>query len=589
MIQDKLVQLGIKFVDKVEYKTTCPNCYKIGKTHVNDLCLSVNTVKCVYKCHKCSWVGFFGEKRDNTKFISPNTSKIKGLTQKGIDFLINRGFTLDIIKKHRIYSNHADTDVIFPYFLDGKLVNFKSRNIQDKKFHQSAGGLQVVYNYDNVIGCNEIIITESEEDCMAVDMSGFHNVVSVSQGAPNPNDKNIDKKLECLNNSSDVFESVEKIIICVDDDPNGHRLRDEIIRRFGAEICVIVDMPSGCKDARDVNLLLGLGKLKEIIELAKPVKIEGVFSLEDAEISLLEQYDFGLKEGTTTYFNEIDAHWRWRPGEVTLWTGYNNEGKSTFLSQLSLIKSIHDDWKFAFFSPENMPIDNFYRDLIEMYTGKTMKKDVQTRMSKDELIQALEFLKDRFFVIYPEENFTIESILNRVKYLIKKHGIRVFTLDPYNTITHIANSGEARDQYAGRFMSMMEAFAKKYQICLNIVAHQVTTKKDLKSGNYPKPYKSNIREGGILSDKADNVVYVWRENYGSDPDDTSVTFGSDKIRFQKLTGKPGSVQMMYNWKKSRYYINLRNPLEENDYNRNDNIQVYFEPSSKFDEQSEINF
>jgi twinkle protein len=56
--------------------------------------------------------------------------------------------------------------------------------------------------------------------------------------------------------------------------------------------------------------------------------------------------------------------------EVNLWTGYQNEGKSLFLNQLALIKAFTSG-KFAVFSPENFPLDDFFNDLIETYIGKS--------------------------------------------------------------------------------------------------------------------------------------------------------------------------------------------------------------------------
>ncbi len=259
-------------------------------------------------------------------------------------------------------------------------INWKVRSITDKKFFQSPGGLQIVFNYDNVIGEKSIIITESEEDCMMVDQAGFPNVVSVSQGAPNPDDKAVEKKLECFNNSYALFENVEKIIICVDNDAPGERLASEIKRRYGAEICLQVKFPENCKDSRDVILKYGKEKLKELIENAKPVKIDGVFSVGDVRDSLVNEYKNGLPRGSTTYFRGVDERWTWRGGDVNLWTGYTNEGKSTFLSQLALVKAINDSWTFAFFSPENTT-NKFYRELIEMHQGKSMDKTYNERIT----------------------------------------------------------------------------------------------------------------------------------------------------------------------------------------------------------------
>ena len=81
-------------------------------------------------------------------------------------------------------------------------------------------------------------------------------------------------------------------------------------------------------------------------------------------------------------------------------------------------------------------------------------------------------------------------------------------------------------------MSKLKTFAVKHNICLHLVAHQVTPKLE-KNGRFPKPNRYSIKGGGTFSDKADNVLLIWRENR-NEAGDTSVTFISDKIKKRKL-------------------------------------------------------
>src|SRR5690606_37157407 len=238
-----------------------------------------------------------------------------------------------------------------------------------------------------------IYFCEGEDDAMILWQCGFKTVSSVDQGAPNATDVNFETKLACISNSMEIMEDVNHIIICKDNDPNGRKLKEEIIRRFGIEKCLVTDFPSDCKDPRDVYLKHGKEKLIEIVSNPKEIKPEGVFELKESELELFDYYDNGLAKGSSTHWPEIDECWKWKTQYVTVITGYNNEGKSTFFAQLALIKAIYDGWKFAFFTPENMPIRDFFLDLIEMYVGKTADKDYQNhRMSREEYTEAMTFI-----------------------------------------------------------------------------------------------------------------------------------------------------------------------------------------------------
>lgn len=594
-MEGRFEELDIIYKNQAQYKTTCPNCPKVGKKKIKDTCLSVNTIDMTFYCHKCTWKGSLAKRE--LSYTPPDKNRIQPVSDKAVEWLINRGHTLEIIKKYKVVLSKDGHRVIFPYFLNNNLVNWKEREMGTKGFRQSKDGLQLMYNHDACVGQKTIIITESEEDCMMVDQAGFPNVCSVSQGAPNPDDKNISRKLECFNNSWELFEEVEKIIICVDNDPNGERLALEIKRRYGAEICCEVKFPDEiikheedgtpvrAKDSRDVRLHFGIDRLASMIKNAKPVKIEGVFDITDSEDSLFNQLRNGLHKGTTTYFPNIDKHWKWRTGDYTVWTGYNNEGKSTLLLQLSVVKAIMDGWGIAFFSPESLPMSDFFKDVVEMIAGKMMDKDYSDCMTELELKEAIEKIKGRIFLIEPPENYTVENILDKAKYLVRTQGIKALVLDPYNTVEHLLNNGEREDLYISRFSHMLKSFAVRHDISMNLVAHQTTPQKDKSTGNYPMPDKYKVKGGGTFPDRADNLIVVWRPNMGTDYTNPEVKFISAKIRKQKLVGVPGEADLMYVFRKSRYYDNGFNPFEGPiplDYTPDKHI----EPSVKFDEIKE---
>ena len=249
-------------------------------------------------------------------------------------------------------------------------------------------------------------------------------------------------------------------------------------------------------------------------------------------------------------------------GEVTIWSGYNNEGKSLFLKQLLLLKSKFEGWKHAIYSPEEMPFSEWYTDVIESYVGLSAdptQKYYNNYMNEMQLQDGIRFMNEHFFMVYPEEEQSIDEILKRFSYLIRKKNLKTVTLDPYNQIQHKMMSGEREDLYISRFMSKLKKFAVQHEVEVHLVAHQVTPKFEV-GKNYPEPNIYLIKGGGTFADKADNVCAVWRENRNTDIRDTAVKFISQKIKKQKLTGIPGSVSLTYDRHANRYLINGESPL-----------------------------
>jgi len=119
-------------------------------------------------------------------------------------------------------------------------------------------------------------------------------------------------------------------------------------------------------------------------------------------------------------------------------------------------------------------------------------------------------------------------------------------------------------------MSELKRFAVENKISVHLVAHQVTPQKD-DNGRYRKPDVNTIKGGGTFADKSDNVLFVWRPNRALDFSNTEVTFGSQKIKKQKLVGYPQDIEgITYQRKSNRYYFNNQTPFDDVDNIRCEN-------------------
>lgn len=573
---DEFTKLGINVKgNRRQQKVECPNCVKIGKTNIKDTCMSIDLSEGLYNCHKC---GFSGKVFTNDYrplevmkvYKKPLKTNMTKLSDKGLKYLESRGINQEVIIANKLASANNGNAIVFPYFRNGELVNYKTRLIDEKKFFQAQDAEPIMYNLDRLEGCKEVIYCEGEFECLSFEVAGYTNVTSVNQGAPNSNDKNVDKKLECLTNCISELENVETHILAFDNDANGKRLEKEFINRLGAENCKIIDY-GDCKDANEYLLKHGAYDLSQLVKTAKDVKIEGIFTANDVMQDLLDYYEYGDLASETTYIAEVDKAWKWRSTEVTIWTGYQNEGKSLFLNQLCLIKALNDGDKFAFFTPENMPLRDYFADLICTYIGKPADPRFgNSRMSKEEFLFSIATIQNYFYMIHPEKNFTLESIFEKARALKKRKGIKHLVIDPYNIVEHKMKAGEREDLYISRFMSQLKRFAIDNDITIQLVAHQLTARPNPQNGGrYFKPHLNAIKGGGTFSDKTDNACIVWRPNRALDFADKSVIFGSQKIKKQRLVGTPQDIESIeFDVFSQRYMFNGFSPFSVLDRQRN---------------------
>jgi len=424
---------GIEYIGNIidkNGKQKCPVCPLVGKQHINDTPLSVNTSTKVFKCHKCDWKGHFNQDT-NFKFVNYEKKYEKPDigNQTELEDSILQHFSKRLIKQETLIRNKIKSAknnwFAFTYYDGDEPVKIKYKTVE-KKMMQSKNSKAWIYKYNDLVGEDEVMVCEGEEETLIWEQAGFKAACSVDMGAPNESDKNIDAKLQCIVNCFDVFENATTIYLATDNDANGRRLEKELINRFGAEKCKLIDFKDK-KDANDFVFKYGFDGLMKQKENAANIKVDGIFDLNGVRGDIIHDYINGQPIGTTTYFDNINPCWKWRLGEVNVWTGYNNEGKSLLIKQLQICKSIGDGWKHAVFSPEEVPLNEWYTDLIESYVGKSADKTQSgygNYMSRMELDNGMDFINEYFYNILPEKDHSIELLLKKFSYCVRRYGVK---------------------------------------------------------------------------------------------------------------------------------------------------------------------
>lgn len=542
-------------------KTFCPFCHDT-RNNKRDKSLSIDTQTLAYKCHYCDKGGYLKSRLEETlaridKF-KPMKKEYKLPQRKPniqshfepafLEYFTKRGISEETLLKAKVTKeteympqDNAKRGVIaFNYYLNGELINVKYRT-RDKHFKLISGAQLIPYNIDSISDdafsedeVRSCLITEGEMDALTYIECGYDHVVSVPSGA-NANLEWIDDFVESH------FDKLTTIYISVDNDKKGVEAKNELVRRFGAEMCKIVEYPKPCKDINEVLVQYGKNKVMECVSNATDVKINGIQGVYDVESSLDDLFHNGLKKGAMIGEEQTDQILSFNTGMLSVVTGIPSHGK-TFMLNFILVKlNIIHDWKVAFFSPEFYPVTLHISQIMETLGGARFS-------SKNYNSQEYELLKEyvnkNFFWIDPDDT-DINSVLDRAKYLIRKKGIKAFVIDPFNALTDKERKVVKQDEYISDFLQKIRWFARKYNVAVFLVMHPVKQQR-LENGLYPVCDLYCCKGASEIYDKADIGLTVWRNEVGG-YGELHVT----KMKFRHL-GDKGHATFRFNTNNGRY-------------------------------------
>tara|TARA_B110000444_G_scaffold259528_1_gene303516 strand:+ start:3043 stop:4743 length:1701 start_codon:yes stop_codon:yes gene_type:complete len=529
-----------------QVKTQCPKCSQDRKKK-SDPCLSVNIDEGVWNCHNCGWTG--GLKKQNNfmqekNYILPVEKTADTIySENMIRWFLKRGISTETMMKNRIGEGKEympqigkeATTIQFNYYKDSRLINVKYRD-GAKNFKLVKDAERIMYGLDDLIGKKSVIIVEGEMDKLSFYEAGFKNCVSVPNGASN-------LKMEYL---KDFPEDLDKVYIAVDNDEPGKKLENELSRRIGRDICYRVTYPDGCKDINDVLIKHKSEIVEQCLDQAQAYPLEGVLNVNDFNVDIDSLYENGLQRGSTVDHKSFDNLFSFASSQLTVITGIPTHGKSNFLEHLAMRLSAQHGWKFGVFSPEHYPMQLHFSVLAEKLIGKSFRKVTRyDRMTKNELGSAKSFISDHFHWIRPDGDvYTIDSILNTAKGLIRRHGINALIIDPYNKIN--ANiAGENETNFINKFLTRLTIFKQKYDIHIFLVAHPRKMQKQ-DNGAYDIPTLYDIAGSANFYNQVDNGITVYR-----DFKQMITRVLVQKVKFRHI-GELGEAQFKYNIQNGRY-------------------------------------
>jgi twinkle protein len=529
-----------------EQKTICPKCSSERKNK-KDPCLSVNVDSGIWNCHNCGWKG--GIVLPKKEYTRP-TSELKTLSPSIIKWFESRGISNQTLLRYKITESveympqtQAEARCInFNYFYYGTLVNIKYRD-NDKNFKLVSGAMLCLYGLNVALdnSDDELVITEGEMDTLSFYEAGVKTAVSVPNGASKGN-----QKLEWLEESLHLFEG-RRCILATDTDEPGIALRNELARRIGKQNCSIITFPPDCKDANDVLLKHGKEALKACYDNAEPFPVDGIDIV--TQTDLVNLWEEGYPEGFDTGWSNMDEHFIWHPGMVTLITGEPGSGKTTFLKNLLVALSERHDWSHLIYSAEEANATFAMTDLMSIVSGKSFFNTPNSpRITRQEIEDLTPFMTSHFkYYKLSENDGTVETIIEKAKEMVQRHGIRGLVIDNMSTVERGIKGNDSNRHHAiGNMMRDIRAFAREYGVHVWLVAHPKKLSK-LGNGKYEVPTGYDVGDSSHYYNAPDVGVTVYRNR---ETKQTEIHWW--KIRF-RFSGQEGIDFFTYDLANSRYY------------------------------------
>ena len=182
-----------------------------------------------------------------------------------------------------------------------------------------------------------------------------------------------------------------------------------------------------------------------------------------------------------------------RPGELTVWTGYKAHGKSMALSQILLHAMCHGE-RCLIISPEFRP---------EAVLARKVRQAACTNVPDEQFARGfLEWAGDgRLFLFDHQGSLTPDTVTGVVRYAIDHHLVTHVVVDS------LMKCGIAPDDFPRqkRFVDDLQCIAHQSGAHIHMVAHARKGESDDKPARL-----HDVKGTSELCDMAENVLSVWK-------------------------------------------------------------------------------
>ncbi len=508
-VKNYLIQKGIQYTEVknqtgIQGKMACPKCGDRSSFAIN---LETGAYQC-FRQNKCGIKGSFFDfqrllgdepfiKREKT--YSLPITKPERVNEKVYQWFEKRKISQSTVDKFPIGLSPDGQSIMFLYRKESKLINIKYRLMDEKKFYSEKDCKHVLWDQDNVKG-DILYITEGEVDSMALSEYGITGV-SIPSGVSD---------LSWIENDWKFLEQFKEIYLLMDNDKAGQSSIENIVNRLGKWRCKSVILPY-----KDVNECLINGLSKEDFQNCIDNAIE--FNISELkhcdyfvdEINEYKNNPYKLFGTVTSTFKLTEILKGWRAGELSVWTGQNGAGKSTFLSQ-EVVHLLRQGKKVCMGSFE-MPPKKYLFWLIKQALKKNEVSDYDVNSVLNEFAENL-------FIIDFVGEIELKTLFEILQFGAMKYGIDFYVIDSLMKIKLSTDSNKLYGEQKN-FVNKLADFVKEFKCHVHLVAHPRKGKADEYETN-----KSDIAGSGDITNIADNVLMVYR-------------YSEDQIEQRRKAGK----------------------------------------------------
>lgn len=340
----------------------------------------------------------------------------------------------------------------------------------------------------------------------------------------------------------------------------------------------VVDLWPDRNDGHDIGDELLEGKKPEIKPTWSKIQTNPLFqSYVPPDLKqMLKEFREGKAIGESAHVEQISNLFSWKPGFLNCWTGWPNDGKSTFFLFMALVKSKHDGTKWCIWPPEminsyrdgaqiKISASDIYDELAYMLTGKSPylhfeKKYGIKQIGEDEYLDAIAWVRQHFYIIYPKDR-KYKDLANNFLFFHEYFGCNGFLADPFKSFKH-EESGRT-DFYMDDLFGEYKELAVKTNGFMNFIAHPKSQKETLnKDGSFKVCTQFMLAGGASWDNSMDGIYSTYRANRHKNPTDPVVHFYNLKQRKQQLVGRVGVYEHIeFDWNINRYYFDGVCPID----------------------------
>ena len=348
----------------------------------------------------------------------------------------------------------------------------------------------------------KVIITEGELDALSVATAydGKWPAVSIISGASSAY-KNIKDNLEWV-------LSFPTVVLWFDDDDAGNKAVEEVSELFKKPGQLKVIQGTGFKDANELLVAEGKGKVLNATYQAQNLSIDGIKN--GSELWDLVSVDEVFE--TYSYpFSKMDEKFQGlRKGELVTFTAGSGVGKSTIVKEITYHLIREHGLKVGYIALE----ENLKRSALGfmgMYLEKPMSYDY-SKITMEKKREAFDEVLGKGQLYFYDHFGSLESenLLRKMKLLVLQNEVDFLVLDHVSIVVSGTVDGDER-RAIDALMTNLRSLAEETQAGIIVVSHLRRPQGDKGHEDGATVSLAQLRGSGAIAQLSDGVVGVERD------------------------------------------------------------------------------